>query len=91
MACETVDGSGTCHDAERSGGDAAPGFDVPDGDDVEVGSLEGLSDIVGDFATGLARLSCDQRETWDEVAGNCLSGMRTAFEGGGASRLGHCR
>ena len=51
MACETVDGSGTCHDAERARGAGAPGVDVPDEDDVGVRSLRVLADIVGDFET----------------------------------------
>lgn len=34
MACVTVEGRGTCHDAERPG--AAAGVDVPDEDDVGV-------------------------------------------------------
>ena len=47
MACETVDGSGTCHDAERSGAGGAPGVDVPDEDDIGVWSLKDLVDIMG--------------------------------------------
>jgi hypothetical protein len=46
MACETVEGSGTCHDAERAGGAGTPGVDVPDEDDVGVWSSKGLADIV---------------------------------------------
>lgn len=51
MACETVEGSGTCHDAERAGGAGAPGVEVPDEDGVGVWSLKVLADIVGDFGT----------------------------------------
>jgi hypothetical protein len=43
MACETVEGRGTCHDAERAG---AAGVDVPEEDDVGVWSLKVLADIV---------------------------------------------
>ena len=35
MACETVEGRGTCHDAERVGG---AGVDVPEEEDVGVSS-----------------------------------------------------
>ena len=52
MACETVEGKGTCHDAERGG---TAGVDVPDEDDVGVLSLKVLADIVQDFETSSCR------------------------------------
>ncbi len=44
IACETVDGRGTCHDASTAE-DVFPGVDVPE-DDVGVWSLKVLADIV---------------------------------------------
>jgi hypothetical protein len=46
MACETVEGRGTCHDAESAGATGAPGVEVPDDDDVGVCSSKVLADIV---------------------------------------------
>ena len=34
MACETVDGNGTCHDADKGGVAVGPGVDVPEEEGV---------------------------------------------------------
>lgn len=60
MACVTVEGSGTCHDAERDG---AAGVDVPDEDDVGVPSRKVLDDIVWDRETSSCRSSEGERGT----------------------------
>lgn len=55
IACETVEGRGTCHDAERAG---AAGVDVPDDDDVGVWSWSLMvlaADIIENFETSSCR------------------------------------
>jgi len=67
MAWETVEGRGTCHDAERAG---AAGVEVPEEDDVGVSSWKALADIVWDFETsscGSCEAENGERETGEAV------------------------